>query len=225
MKYAASPDRYRAKRNFDRTPEPAAEDVPAGQRLIVQHHLATRDHYDLQLEIGGVLASWAVTRGPSANPKDRQLATRTRTRIDLRNLLSATSAEGHGDRDCPCPGRGGNLHSARRSDWTAHRRTVRRHRAAWLDEPDRFTRHTRPDDIRSRPGRGLAFAEARRAAADIAKVLREIGLVSWPLLSGEKAYMSSYRSAASGTTRKLSLSRRPSLELSLHMILNGLSQP
>jgi hypothetical protein len=55
--------------------------------------------------------------------------------------------------------------------------------------------------------------------------LREIGLVSWPLLSGEKAYMSSYRSAASGTTRKLSLSRRPSLELSLHMILNGLSQP
>ena len=77
MKSAASLDRYRAKRNFDRTPEPEGEEVPAGQRLIIQHHFATRDHYDLRLEIGGVLASWAVTRGPSANPRDRRLAVRT----------------------------------------------------------------------------------------------------------------------------------------------------
>ena len=68
---------YRAKRNFARTREPRGGAVEAGQRLIVQHHFATRDHYDLRLEIDGVLASWAVTRGPSANPKDRRLAVRT----------------------------------------------------------------------------------------------------------------------------------------------------
>ncbi len=68
---------YRAKRDFARTPEPAGGDSPAGSRLIVQHHFATRDHYDLRLEADGVLKSWAVTRGPSANPKDKRLAVRT----------------------------------------------------------------------------------------------------------------------------------------------------
>ena len=43
----------------------------------MQHHFATRDHYDLRLEINGVLTSWAVTRGPSANPRDKRLAVRT----------------------------------------------------------------------------------------------------------------------------------------------------
>ena len=68
---------YRAKRNFDVTPEPAEGVASAGRRLVVQHHLARRDHYDLRLEIDGVLASWAVTRGPSANPRDKRLAVRT----------------------------------------------------------------------------------------------------------------------------------------------------
>ncbi len=68
---------YRAKRNFKATPEPEGGDVAAGHRLIVQHHFARRDHYDLRLEMDGVLVSWAVTRGPSANPKDRRLAVRT----------------------------------------------------------------------------------------------------------------------------------------------------
>ena len=68
---------YRARRNFAVTPEPRGGAVEAGRRLIVQHHFATRDHYDLRLEIDGVLASWAVTRGPSANPADKRLAVRT----------------------------------------------------------------------------------------------------------------------------------------------------
>ncbi|HXT06033.1 MAG TPA: DNA ligase D [Roseiarcus sp.] len=68
---------YRAKRDFKATPEPEGAAVEPGHRLIVQHHFATRDHYDLRLEIGGVLVSWAVTRGPSANPSDRRLAVRT----------------------------------------------------------------------------------------------------------------------------------------------------
>jgi bifunctional non-homologous end joining protein LigD len=68
---------YRAKRDFSRTPEPSGATVAPGHRLIVQHHFATRDHYDLRLETDGVLKSWAVTRGPSADPHDRRLAVRT----------------------------------------------------------------------------------------------------------------------------------------------------
>ena len=68
---------YRAKRDFAQTSEPNDAGVAPGRRLIVQHHFATRDHFDLRLEIDGVLASWAVTRGPSANPRDKRLAVRT----------------------------------------------------------------------------------------------------------------------------------------------------
>lgn len=69
---------YRAKRDFSVTPEPRGG-VSQGQapRLVVQRHFARREHFDLRLEIDGVLKSWAVTRGPSANPADRRLAVRT----------------------------------------------------------------------------------------------------------------------------------------------------
>ena len=68
---------YRSKRDFTKTREPHESRTSPGRQLIVQHHYATRDHFDLRLEIDGALASWAVTRGPSANPKDRRLAVRT----------------------------------------------------------------------------------------------------------------------------------------------------
>jgi len=70
--------KYRAKRAFDSTPEPGGLVPKAGPKqgglLIVHMHDATRLHWDLRLEMDGVLKSWAVPKGPSANPADKRLA-------------------------------------------------------------------------------------------------------------------------------------------------------
>jgi bifunctional non-homologous end joining protein LigD len=71
--------RYRAKRRFGETREPAggAANAVPGALYLIQKHAATRLHYDFRLELDGVLLSWAVTRGPSYHTKDKRLAVRT----------------------------------------------------------------------------------------------------------------------------------------------------
>ena len=71
--------RYRAKRNRSQTPEPQGTGGRGTGKsvFVVRRHDATNLHFDFRLEIGGVLVSWSVPKGPSLNPGDWRLAIRT----------------------------------------------------------------------------------------------------------------------------------------------------
>jgi bifunctional non-homologous end joining protein LigD len=108
-------EEYRKKRDFAVTPEPPAKAMgPAGRRFVVQRHWARREHFDLRLELNGVMLSWAVARGPSANPADKRLAVRTENHPIAYADFEGTIPQGQYG--------GGTVMIWDRGEWIAHDR-------------------------------------------------------------------------------------------------------
>lgn len=93
-------EEYRGKRDFSRTAEPRPDVGGATggpPRFLVQIHDATRVHFDFRLEVDGVLKSWAVPKGPSADPRVKRLAVPTEDHpLEYRDFEGVIAQGGYG---------------------------------------------------------------------------------------------------------------------------------
>src|SRR5215472_10051290 len=86
---------YHAKRKFGVTSEPRGKvGRRGGNQFVIQKHAARRLHYDLRLELDGVMKSWAVTRGPSLVPGEKRLAIEVEDHPIEYNTFEGTIPEG-----------------------------------------------------------------------------------------------------------------------------------
>ena len=86
---------YRKKRQFGATTEPRGrKGRRGGHRYVIQKHAARRLHYDLRLELDGVMKSWAVTRGPSLDPGEKRLAVHVEDHPIEYNTFEGTIPQG-----------------------------------------------------------------------------------------------------------------------------------
>ncbi|HEY0440723.1 MAG TPA: DNA ligase D [Xanthobacteraceae bacterium] len=88
-------ERYHAKRRFDVTAEPRGKVArEQGRTFVIQKHAASRLHYDLRLELDGVMKSWAITRGPSLVPGEKRLAVHVEDHPIEYNTFEGTIPQG-----------------------------------------------------------------------------------------------------------------------------------
>jgi bifunctional non-homologous end joining protein LigD len=86
---------YVAKRDFSKTPEPeGGAGTSSGDSFVIQKHAASRLHYDLRLELDGVMLSWAVTKGPSLVPGEKRLAVHVEDHPIAYNTFEGTIPKG-----------------------------------------------------------------------------------------------------------------------------------
>src|SRR5690348_2905180 len=91
---------YRRKRRFEHTPEPARTSRgqrphAAGRKFVIHLHHARRRHFDLRLQVGGSLRSWAVPKGPSRDPSIKHLAVQVEDHPLSYGSFEGTIPEGH----------------------------------------------------------------------------------------------------------------------------------